>query len=114
MSRLKRYTTASGGDPIDSFLKGLPPETRAEIFTLLRRLELGELLSMPHSRSMGTLAAGLYELRVRDKAGQVRVFYYTKVRNTIYLIHALRKKGRTIPDKDRKLILKRLREIKET
>ena len=57
------------------------------------------------------MAKGLFELRVRDEAGQVRVFYYTKVKGSIFLVHALRKKTQTIPERDHLLILRRLREL---
>jgi len=109
--RIRSYQTAAGRDPVKEFIASLPGETRAEILALLRRLENGEVLSMPQSRSMSSLAHGLHELRVRDSEGQVRVFYYTKIEETIYLIHALRKKSRVIPDRERDLILKRIKEL---
>jgi phage-related protein len=60
---------------------------------------------------MASMAHGLYELRVRDAQGLVRVFYYTKIQNSIFLVHGLRKKNKTIPEKDRDLILKRISAI---
>lgn len=109
--RIRSYQTPSRRDPVGEFIAELPLETRTEIFTLLRRLENNEILSMPHSRSMASMASGLHELRIRDREGQVRVFYYTKIRDVIYLVHALRKKSRVISDKDRDLIVKRIREL---
>lgn len=93
------------------FIAELPEETRYELISFLRRMESGEILPMPYSRSMASMAHGLYELRVRDAHGQVRVFYYTKIQGAIFLIHALRKKSKTIPDKERDLILKRIQEL---
>lgn len=93
------------------FFEELPLETRFEILALLRRMESGEILTMPHSRSMASIFHGLYEIRVRDAQGLIRVFYYTKILNSIFLIHGLRKKGRTIAEKDRDLILKRISEL---
>lgn len=112
--RIRSYQTPAGRDPVKEFIASLSDETRAEILTLLRRLENGEVLAMPQSRSMSSIAHGLHEIRVRDREGQVRVFYYTKIKDTIYLIHALRKKSRVIPDRDRELILKRIRELNQT
>ena len=106
------YTTSSGRQPVREFVDNLPHESRYEVLTLLRRLESGEQLEMPHARSMASMAHRLYEIRVRDARGQIRLFYYTKIRNSIYLVHGLRKKSQTIPDKDRILILKRIQEIK--
>jgi phage-related protein len=39
------------------------------------------------------------------------VFYYTKLRGVIYLIHALRKKSRTISDQEKGLVMKRIKEL---
>ena len=105
------YSTSSKKEPVKEFIEGLPFESRYEILSFLRRMESGEILTMPHSRSMASMAHGLYELRVRDSHGIVLVFYYTKIQNAIFLIHGLRKKSKTIPEKDRKLILKRIQEI---
>lgn len=105
------YSTATGREPVKEFISELPQETRFENLILLRRMENGEVLSMPHARSMSSIAHGLYELRVRDVQGQVRVFYYTKIKNSIFLVHALRKKSKTIPDNERNLILKRIQEL---
>jgi len=41
-------------------------------------LQKGEKLSMPLSRPMASVAAGVEELRVRDRSGAYRVFYYAK------------------------------------
>lgn len=109
--KILQYSTSSGKEPVREFIEELPLETRYEVLTLLRRIESGELLTMPHSRSMSSMAHGLYELRVRDSQGIVRVFYYTKIKNSVFLVHGLRKKGQTIPDKDRELIIKRIKEI---
>ena len=111
--QILHYTTAAGRAPVRDFIQELPEETRFEVLTLLRRLEQGEVLPMPHSRSLASMAAGLYELRVRDAQGQVRVFYYAKVKQTLFLVHALRKKNKTIPGRDRDLIVKRIKEINQ-
>ena len=54
---------------------------------------------------------GLRELRFRDRAGQVRVIYYLKKGDAIYLVHAFRKKTQTIPRRELDIIHKRLKEI---
>jgi|GEM_PF-1503093 len=109
--RIVHYSTPSGKEPVKEFIAELPAESRFEILVLLRRLEAGDVLPMPHCRSMASVAQGLYELRVRDVQGQIRVFYYTKLRGVIYLIHALRKKSRTISDQEKGLIIKRIQEL---
>ena len=109
--RVLHYATAGGKEPVREFVTELPPATRFEVIALLRRMQGGETLSMPHSRLLSSIAHGLYELRVRDSQGQVRIFYYTKIKDSIFLLHALRKKNRTIPDNERDLILKRIKEL---
>ena len=111
---IRQYQTPAGREPVREFLAELPDGAKNEIFTLLRRLEAGETLEMPHCRSLSSLAHGLYELRVRDAAGQIRLFYYTKLRGIIYLLHALRKTTRIISKQERKLILRRLRYIERS
>ncbi len=54
---------------------------------------------------------GLHELRIRDRAGQVRVIYYIKRGDAVYLMHGFRKKTQTIPKRELDIIYKRLKEI---
>jgi len=63
------------------------------------------------SRSLSGIRSGLHELRVRDRAGQVRVIYYIKKEDAIYLIHGFRKKTRAIPQRELDIVNKRLKEI---
>jgi phage-related protein len=51
------------------------PEARVEAGFLLRRLQRGEHLDMPHSRPMPAVGARCHELRVRDGAVQ-RIMYH--------------------------------------
>ncbi len=55
-----------------------PPFTRdarIEAGTLLRRLQEGELIGMPHSRPMPSVGSGCHELRVRDETRNWRIIY---------------------------------------
>lgn len=105
------YLSAVGRSPVEQFIESLGSETRYELLVLLRRLENGEQLPLPHARSLASIEHGLYELRTRDAAGQIRVFYYTKIMGCIFLVHALRKKSRSIGGRDKKLILSRIRDL---
>jgi hypothetical protein len=42
-------------------------QARLEAGFLLRKLQLGESLSLPHSRSMPAIGARVHELRVNDR-----------------------------------------------
>jgi phage-related protein len=55
-----------------------PPFTkkaRVEAGVLLRRLQQGEHLAMPHSRTMPTIGPRCHELRVRDENQNWRIIY---------------------------------------
>jgi phage-related protein len=89
----------------------LPEETRLEIADAIVLLDGGYKLEMPLSRNLSNIRPGLHELRFRDRADQVRVIYYVKKGDAIYLVHAFRKKTQTIPQRELDIIYKRLKEI---
>jgi phage-related protein len=63
---------------------------------LLRRLQRGESLSMPHSRPMLSIGARCYELRVRDRDLSWRVLYRVDA-DAIVLVDVFAKKTRATP-----------------
>ena len=50
-------------------------QARIEAGTLLRLLQEGESLGMPHSRPMPNIGRGCHELRVRDENRNWRIVY---------------------------------------
>jgi phage-related protein len=48
---------------------------RVEAGVLLRRLQKGEMLSLPHSRPMPSIGAHCHELRIRDEDKTWRIVY---------------------------------------
>lgn len=50
-------------------------ESRLEAGMLIRRLQAGDMLGMPESRSMPSIGKSCHELRVRDAAHNWRIFY---------------------------------------
>jgi phage-related protein len=109
--KIRYYQTSGGRSPVEDFLLGLPEATRLEVADALLLLEGGQTLEMPLSRNLAGIRTGLHELRFRDKAGQVRVIYYLKKGDAIYLVHAFRKKTQAIPRRELDIIDKRLKEI---
>ena len=109
--RIKFYETTNGRSPVREFLEGQSESTRFEIFDALSLLEQGRTLSMPLSKNLASILQGLHELRFRDRVGQLRVIYYIRKSEAIYLVHAFRKKAQKLPRKEVELILKRVREI---
>ena len=51
------------------------PDARVEAGFLLRRLQRGDGLGLPHSRPMPDIGAGCHELRIVDGAVSWRVVY---------------------------------------
>lgn len=60
---------------------------------------------------MPSIAQGVHEIRLKDKSGIYRVFYFTKVKDKILIFHAFKKKTQKTPKKDIDLGKKRLKEM---
>ena len=80
-------------------------EARLEAGFLLRRLQQGELLSLPHSRPMPSIGPGCHELRVRDRGHQWRIVYRSDP-DAIVIVAVLDKKTQATP----KTVLRACRE----
>jgi phage-related protein len=79
-------------------IKTPPFSTRArvEAGTLLRRLQEGELLGMPHSRPMPSIGAQCHEIRVRDETRNWRIIYRLDA-DAILILEVFAKTGRRTP-----------------
>ena len=51
-------------------------DARIEAGFLLRRLQRGESLGLPHSRPMPSIGPGCHELRIVDGQANWRIMYY--------------------------------------
>jgi phage-related protein len=109
--RIKFYLKGSGRSPVEEFIQELSPELRGEFFDAVALLAAGQVLAMPLSRNLSSIHHGLHELRLKDRSGQVRVFYFVKRGEAIYMLHAFRKKTQELPRKEIDLVLKRIKEI---
>lgn len=69
---------------------------RQETGFLLRRLQQGESLGLPHSRPMRNIAAHCHELRVNDAHKTWRVIYRID-EDAILVVEVFEKKTRTTP-----------------
>jgi hypothetical protein len=82
MSNLTYHDLGSPRDTPLVWLRGevkTPPfgaTARVEAGFLLRRLQRGELLGLPHSRPMPSVASGCHELRIVDGDLNWRIMYY--------------------------------------
>ncbi|HWN93683.1 MAG TPA: type II toxin-antitoxin system RelE/ParE family toxin [Methylomirabilota bacterium] len=69
---------------------------RRETGFLLRRLQQGEHLSLPHSRPMPNIGARCHELRVNDANKTWRIIYRVD-EDAILIVEVFEKKTRTTP-----------------
>ncbi len=69
---------------------------RIETGTLLRRLQHGDRLGMPHSRPMPSIGARCHELRVRDRDQNWRIMYRTDP-DAIVIMEVFAKRSTTTP-----------------
>ena len=71
---------------------------RVETGMLLRRLQRGESLGMPHSRPMPSIGVRCHELRTRDEGRSWRIMYRVDP-DAILILAVFAKKTRTTPDR---------------
>lgn len=71
-------------------------EARIEAGGLLRRLQHGESLGLPHSRPMPAIGRRCHELRVTDKGHEWRIVYRVD-EDAIVIGDVFAKKSRTTP-----------------
>jgi phage-related protein len=81
---------------------------RIEAGTLLRQLQQGILLALPHSRPMPVIGARCHELRIDDGSKTWRIFYRADT-DAIVLLNVLAKKTDTTPKPTIDLCIARLK-----
>jgi phage-related protein len=69
---------------------------RLEAGYLLRRLQRGEMLGLPHSRPLASIGPRCHELRVNDERATWRIIYRIDS-DAIIILEVFSKKTRTIP-----------------
>jgi phage-related protein len=84
---------------------------RRELGKAIFDLQRGESLAMPLSRPMPSVGPGAAELRIGDRSGIYRAFYYTESARGILVFHAFVKKSRETPKRELELARKRLKEL---
>ncbi|MES0491582.1 MAG: type II toxin-antitoxin system RelE/ParE family toxin [Leptospirales bacterium] len=89
-------------------IKGFPKDAKMEFGKLLVVLQEGKVLGMPNSRPMPSVAKGASELRIKDRSGNFRIFYYTKVKDELLIFHAFMKKTSNTPIREIEVAKKRL------
>jgi phage-related protein len=87
-------------------------EARLKAGFLLRRLQKGEILSLPHSRPMPSIAHRCHELRINDKQGTWRIIYRLDS-DAIIVLEVFQKKTNQTPHKVAEICQQRLQRYDE-
>jgi phage-related protein len=83
-------------------------ETRLEAGFLLRKLQQGETLALPHSRPMPLIGRHCHELRIEDQNQTWRIIYRIDP-DAIVIVEVFRKKTRKTPPEVIDMSQKRLK-----
>ena len=92
-------------------IRQFPEAVRKELGKAIYDLQCGEAPGMPLSRPMPSVAGGVSELRIRDRTGIYRAFYYAQSPRGILVFHAFAKNTRATPKHELELARKRLKEL---
>src|SRR5438552_17760232 len=82
---------------------------RVEAGYLLRRLQSGESLALPHSRPMGSIGARCHELRIADQKVSWRIIYRIDS-DAIVILEVFEKQSKQTPQSVIDVCKKRLKE----
>ena len=88
-------------------------EARREMGFLLRQVQEGDNLSLPHSRPMPTIGKACHELRVNDKTKTWRLFYFV-ASDAIVILEISEKKTPKTPKPTIKICHQRLKNYEES
>jgi phage-related protein len=83
-------------------------DARLQAGFLLRRLQKGESLALPHSRPMPSIGPRVHELRINDKDKTWRIIYRID-KDAIIIAEVFAKKTRQTPVKVMHVVQQRLR-----
>ena len=83
-------------------------EARIEAGVLLRRLQRGEVLGMPHARPMASIGKSCFELRIIDKDKTWRIIYSIES-EAIVILDVFAKKTQKTPAKVIEVCIARLK-----
>ena len=87
-------------------------EARREAGYLLRLLQRGDSLSLPHSRPMPTIGKGCHELRIVDQKAAWRIMYFIDT-DAVVILDVFSKKTRVTPKSVIEVCTQRLRHYRD-
>lgn len=86
---------------------------RRELGYLLREIQEGVALSLPHSRPMPVIGSNVHELRVKDREGAWRLIYQIREKE-ILVLNIFKKKTQQTPQDMVEVCKKRIRHYEGT
>jgi phage-related protein len=92
-------------------IRDFPEDVRREAGYQLDKVQRGE--QPTDFKPMKTIGSGTYEVRIKEHGDEFRVFYVTKFRNKIYVLHAFQKKSRKTSQRDTNIGRRRYRMLKK-
>jgi phage-related protein len=105
------YRDTKDKEPVADFVDSLPVGTQAKIYRLIDLLaKYGVLLKEPYTKQ---IQGKLRELRIIDKAGNIRILYFTYTDRTFILLHGFVKKTGKTPTPEIKIAEKRMKDFIE-
>ena len=90
-------------------LKQFPEDARREAGYQLDKVQRG--FDPTDWKPMKTVGAGVSEIRIKDDQGIYRVIYITKYANTVFVLHAFKKKSQKTAKKDLDIARQRLKVV---
>lgn len=96
---------------LQKIFREFPKEVRRELGKAIFELQLGLSLEPPLSKPMPSVAKGAAELRIKDRSGIYRAFYFTKIADEILIFHVFQKKTQKTSQQDIEIGRKRLKEM---
>ncbi len=93
------------------FIESLPQKLQEKLGAVIDTLEMDGRLSPPKGKKM-VGHENLFEIRVKDSAGQYRVFYAYAKGDAIWLLHGFQKKTQKTPTREIQKALDIIKELK--
>ncbi|MDX2416364.1 MAG: type II toxin-antitoxin system RelE/ParE family toxin [Xanthomonadales bacterium] len=90
-------------------IRSFPPGARQDAGFQIDKVQRDELPD--EWKPMKSIGKGVREIRIKEASGQYRVIYLTRLKDSVYVLHAFQKKTRQTRKSDIDLARKRLREI---
>lgn len=97
---------------VEKDIEHLDLATRQRLAELFSLLMTGENLGMPISRPMPVIAHGAHEIRLKDRHGQYRIFYFVKAQDAVLVFHFIKKKTQATPHREIEVARKRLEDMR--